>query len=180
MRLILTLLAALALAAPAAARPLDPAEAASLGKALAAFDTALTGRNSAALVAAIPPRLVAAIAAQSGMDVATLTSTMVTQSDAMLADTTFQDLSTDVKSADAQEAALPDGTSIVWAIVPVSFVMDRNGKRTAFRQSILALNDAGAWYLLRIEHPAQRDLAATVYPFLAGITIPPGEAKPLN
>ena len=180
MRLILTLLAALALAAPAAARPLDKAEAASLGTALSAYDAALTGHDSAALVAAIPPRLVAAIAAQSGMDVATLTSTMVTQSDAMLAETTFQDLGIDISAADARKARLPDGTGIVWALVPVSFVMDRNGKRTAFRQTILALNDGGAWYLMRIEQPAQRDLAATVYPFLATVTIPPGEATPID
>ncbi len=180
MRLILTLTAAIALAAPASARPLAPDESGSLGKSLAAFDAALTGRDSAALIAAIPPRLVDAIAAQSGTDAATLTSTLVTQSDAMLAGTTFDDLKTDIAAAEAEEARLPDGSQVTWALVPVSFVMDQNGRRTAYRQTILALNDGGSWYLMRIEHPAQRDLAATVYPFLADVKIPPGEATPVK
>lgn len=178
MRLLFALFATLALALPAAARPLTGAETRSLEKALRDFDRALTGRDSARLVAAIPPRIIAMIAGQSGMELAALQKAMAEQSDAALAGVTFTDLTTDPSRADAATATLGDGSTVTWALVPVSFVMDKDGTRQLFRQTILALNEADTWYLLRIEDPQQRDLVAAVYPFLADVAIPPTEVGP--
>ena len=61
--------AALLLALPAAARPLETAEAKTLDQALSAYLAAIEKGDATRIVGAIPPRILALFAAQSGMDV---------------------------------------------------------------------------------------------------------------
>lgn len=183
MRQILPVLAALWIAVipaqAAMARPLESDEANSLKTALKAYDGALVTGNSAALVAAIPPRIVAMIAGQSGMELAALQQALAEQSSAVMAGSVFSELTVDLPAAQAAEGRLSDGTQVLWALVPARFVLERDGKRVLYTQTILALHETDTWYLMRMEDPQQRDLVAAVYPFLAGIEITPTTATPI-
>lgn len=179
MRLIAALVALVLAALPAAARPLDRAEARGLERALAAYSDALQSGDAASLTASLPPRLMRFHAESVGLSEADLTNAMLQQTRAMMAQTSFGALRADPAGAEAADAILQDGTQVTWAILPAAFEMEQAGQRSRVGQPVLALRDGRAWYLIRIDD-SQKAALATVYPFLAEIALPATTIDPLN
>lgn len=166
-------------ALPAAARPLSADERQGLETAVTAYSRALETGDAAALTASLPPRVMRLHAGMTGLTVEALGAAMTEQTAAMLAGTRFGALVADPAAAEAAEAALADGTPVLWAVLPASFETEQAGKRVRVTQPILALRDGGAWYLIRID-PTQAQVLTAVYPFLSGVTLPPATVEPLN
>jgi len=57
-------------------------------------------------------------------------------------------------------------------VVPTSFVSESKGKATRNEQPLLAVEEAGKWYFLRIDGQERQDLAMIAYPFLKDEKIP--------
>ncbi len=176
-RLAATLLALL-LALPAAARPLDKAEAKGLGKAVTAYLAAIGAGDAEAIVAAMPPRVVSVFAAATGMEESALKTMLVQQTAALLKGTSVRDLSADQSALDAADETLGDGARVVWVLVPTAFVSEAGGKATHNEQPLLAVREGKAWHFLRIDGEDRQEVAALAYPFLAGRSFPEAKAEP--
>ena len=175
-----TLLAALLLALPAAARPLAKAEARALDKAITAYLDAIATGNAEAVVAAMPPRVVAIFAAATGLEQTALRKTLVEQTGALMRGTKVTDLSADQSALDAEDEGLADGASVAWVIVPTAFVSEMDGKTARNELPLLALREGKAWHFLRIDGPERREVAALAYPFLAGKEFPEAKTTPVE
>jgi len=179
MRLIAVLCLCALTALPAAARPLDRAEARGLQRALDAYSDALVSGDAAGLTASLPPRLMRFHARSIGLSQQDLTEAMTQQTRAMMAQTSFGPLLADPAGAQAAEATLQDGTRVTWAILPAAFEMEQGGQRSRVDQPVLALRDGRDWYLIRIDD-GQKAALAGVYPFLADIALPATTIDPVN
>lgn len=174
------LLATLLLALPAAARPLAKAEARALDTAITAYLGAIAEGDAEAVVAAMPPRVLAIFAAATGLEEKALRTTLVEQTGALMRGTKVSDLSADQSALDAGDETLADGATVVWVIVPTAFVSEAEGKAARNEQPLLALREGKAWHLLRIDGKERRDIAALAYPFLAGREFPEAKTTPVE
>jgi hypothetical protein len=176
----LALLAPWLPARPADARDLSTAEASSLNQAAGAYLSAVGRGDADKIVAALPPRVLTVFGAASGIEAKQLTKTLVEQTDALMKKTTFTKVAASDEVPQAGDTKLADGTDVVWAILKTSFISETDGKSTQNWQPLLALNEAGKWYFLRVEGPQSKQLAAIAYPFLNDIDFPSAASAPAN
>ncbi len=176
MRLLLSLALYALLALPAAARPLTPAEGESLGKAVDLYLAAIGRGDAVKIVGALPPRMLNVFAGATGVEADKLTDTLVEQTRAMAKTAKFRDLAAGRAGLDAGDEALADGTKVIWVLLPTTFTTESKGQKTRHEQPLLALNEGGAWYFLRIEGPQSQQLVSIAYPFLAEVEFPPAKA----
>lgn len=178
--LVLGLLAPVLMPFAADARDLTATEASSLDKAADAYLRAVGKRDAEKIVAALPPRILTVFGAAAGIEAKQLTKTLVEQTAALMENTRFSSVAASDEAPQAGDARLADGTDVVWAILNTSFVSETEGKATRNWQPLLALNEAGTWYFLRVEGPQSKQLAAIAYPFLNEIDFPSAASAPAN
>lgn len=176
--MLAAILCAIALASPAAARPLDKSEARALDKAVAAYFAAIGKGDAGRVVAAMPPRLVSIYSRATGLEAGRLHAMLAEQTAALMAGMQFRDFTSDLSALDAAEDELADGSRITWVLVPTAFVSETNGKATRNEQPLLAVLEGRNWYFLRIDGKERRDVAALAYPFLAGRDFPAARTSP--
>ena len=164
----------------AEARDLTAEEARALDKAADTYLRAVGRRDAERIVAALPPRILTVFGAAGGIESRQLTKTLVEQTAALMQKTRFRDVAASDAAPQAGDARLADGTDVVWAILNTSFVSETEGKATRNWQPLLALNEAGTWYFLRVEGPQSKQLAAIAYPFLNEIDFPSAASAPVN
>ena len=174
------LIAPVLTAIPSDARSLTADEAASLDGAAASYLRAVGRGDAERIVAALPPRVLTVFGAASGIEAKKLTKTLVEQTSALMDATTFTNVAASGEVPQAGDAVLEDGTAVVWAILKTSFVTETGGKSTQNWQPLLALNEGGEWYFLRVEGPQSKQLAAIAYPFLNDIDFPSAASAPIN
>lgn len=167
------LLLAMLMAHPAAARPLDAAEAKALDASLGAYLGAIGRSDAKGIVAALPPRVLNVFAGATGVETRKLEATLVDQTEALMKGTTVRDVTADQSTLDAEEDDLADGAKVIWVLIPTAFVTETDGAVMRNEQPLLAVEDGEKWYFLRIDGPERQQLAALAYPFLAGREFPP-------
>jgi hypothetical protein len=165
---------------PADARDLTAAESSSLNKAAGSYLRAVGNGDAQTIVAALPPRVLTVFGAASGIEAKQLTQTLVEQTAALMKKTKFTSVAASEEVPQAGDAKLADGTEVVWAILKTSFVSETDGKATQNWQPLLALEETGTWYFLRVEGPQSKQLAAIAYPFLNDINFPSAASAPAN
>jgi hypothetical protein len=178
MRWIAAIAITFALAMPAAARPLSPDEDAALTRSMDSYLRAIGSGNAERIVKGIPPRIMNIFAGTSGIEARNLEKTLIDQTAQMMKGSSFTDIGADRRALDAQDAALADGTPITWVVVPTAFTAETNGARTRNEQPMLAIREGEKWYFVRIDGPAQQQMVAMGYPFLAKATFPAARVTP--
>ncbi|MGB7321857.1 MAG: hypothetical protein WBC95_10630 [Albidovulum sp.] len=161
---------------PAVARTLDPTDAAALDKSVSAYLQAIGKGDAKGIVAALPPRILNVYAGATGIEMSKLRTTLEKQTQALLKGTKFRDLSADQADLDATDEVLSDGETVSWIVVPSAFATVTDSIVTQHLQPLLAINEGGKWYFLRIEGPDSQALAALAYPFLADQELPAATA----
>jgi hypothetical protein len=58
-------------------------------------------------------------------------------------------------------------------------VAETDGKATMNRMALLALNEGGKWYFVKVDGPQQKQIAAIAYPFVAEAAIPEPVVSPV-
>lgn len=159
-----------ALTAPLAAREATDAEKQQLTETVSAFDAATIANDIETVVKTIPPKVLAAMASQFGMDVAQLEAAVIEQSKIALAAVTLVSFKMDLDAASFAEGS--DGEP--YALIPTETVMEVNGGKVRAASDTLAILDEGTWYLVRIDDPAQVQILKQVYPGLAEAEFKPG------
>jgi hypothetical protein len=174
---IVAVLALLLATAPALARPLTEAETSALAATVETFDAAMRSEDYATVAKTIPPRIMAYIAKQAGVEVDALREVIITQMKAALADVKL--LSFGIDLANAKHRELPNGEPYV--LLPTETKMDAGaGGKFIAKADTLALLDDGVWYLLRVSETQQVTIMRQVYPEFAGIEFSPGTMEPLE
>ena len=168
---------ALLLSAGASARPPSEAENKALADRVAAFDAAMRAQDYEAVTRTIPPKIMEHVAMQGGIEVEALRQNLVAQMSATLAKVQVVSFGMDLGKAVHRE--LPGGEPYV--LIPTEIVMDAGETgRFKARSDTLALLDAGAWYLLRVNETQQVTVLRQVYPEFAGIEFSSGSMEPLK
>lgn len=180
--LTLSLMASLPVLAalPAAARPLEAAEARQMQSAVDGYLRAIGRGEADRVVAALPPRIKNIFAGSAGIEAGQLDAVLTEQTAALLKAATFADFAADVTGVEATDSALPDGSRVTWAIVPTQFTAANARGKTLNRQSLLVLNEGGEWYMMRIEGAQQQQLVAIAYPFLKDVAFPEATVTAAN
>ena len=178
MRLLVAVLFGIALALPAAARPLTPDEEAGLAKSMDIYLRAIGAGNAERIVNGIPPRILNIFAGTSGIEAKNLEKTLTDQTAAMMAGSRFTDIAADRTALDAGDATLADGTGVTWVVVPTAFTAETGGARTRNAQPMLALREDEKWYFVRIDGEQQKQMVTIAYPFLSDVTFPAATVTP--
>jgi hypothetical protein len=158
----------LASASSPSARSLTDAERQALGAQVATFEKAFSANDSDTVIATIPPKLMAAIAAKAGVTVEQLKQAMSAQMKEGLAKVKLLNFRLDFAGASFRETA--DGTP--YAVVPTFMLADIDNHRVEIKSPTLGFMDEGKWYLLRLENPGMTAIMQQVYPFLEKVELP--------
>jgi hypothetical protein len=158
------------------ARDLSGGEVASLKSAVTRFDAAMRGSDYEVVVDTIPPRVLAHIAEQSGMDRGALRTLVIATMKQALATVKLVSFSMDTGKLDQKQ--LGDGTP--YALIPTVTVMDAGTGKISVKSDTLALIDGGAWYLLRVSEAQQIAILRKVYPEFAGVEFPSGSVEAMK
>lgn len=178
MRRLAALFLSLVLALPAAARPLSQSEADTLSVAVDAYLAAIGAGSAEKIVTAMPPRILNVFAGATGVEASQLTEVLTGQTAAMMKGTRFTDLAAGKSRLEAEEGTLQDGSQVTWVLIPTRFTSTTGGVATINEQPLLAVNEGGSWYFVRVDGPERQQLAAAAYPFLADVRMPEATVRP--
>ncbi len=159
-------------ALPAVARPLSEDETKALTRSMDSYLRAIGSGDATRIVEGIPPRIVNIFAGTSGVEAHSLKKTLVDQTAAMLKGAKFSDVGADATAINAQDAAMADGTTVTWAVVPTSFTATTKTAKTRNEQPMLAIREDKTWYFVRIDGEQQKQMVSIAYPFLASVQFP--------
>ncbi len=179
MRFLAALVLSLLLAAPLMARPLSEAEGVGLQKAIDSYRRVTVNKNAEKIVATIPPRVLNVFAGTAGIEASKVQETLVTQTMELLKSTAIRDFVTAPGPFEGNDATLQDGAAVVWVVVPTQFTAEGKAGKTRNSQPLLAILEGGKWYFSRIDGPAQQQIVAFAYPFIAEAALPAATSTPL-
>lgn len=160
----------------ACATPYDmPAEdRADIAARIASFETAFVRGNTTEVINVIPPRLIKAIATEGRVSEKTLRREMAKATKNALA--TIKVVSFDMDFDNATFLTTPSGRP--YGLIPTQTVIQTpDGATLQSNNTTLTLEDAGIWYLIRIDEGRQIDLMRKVYPDFKDVTLPKGTSK---
>ena len=165
-------------AGPVAAQEIVAADRAAIAARVGAFDAAMRAGRIGDTIDFMPPRLLKAIATQSGVGVEELRPAMAQQ--AAEAFKVVKLLSYGMDLAAASTGLTPD-RSQGYMLIPTDTVMQMpDGRRIQSRSTTLALRDGGQWYLMRIDSPAHLAKLRETYPEFVGVEVPRGSMSAVD
>ncbi len=159
------------------AADLEEADKAQIAARVAFLDAAIAGSDFSALTEVIPPRILDHIAGRFGATVEELKAAMVEQMAAAMETASIEESTMDLAQSLYLETA--DGTP--YALIPTRTVVavKDQGKFEALSQT-LAIQDDGAWYLVRVDEASQINILREVYPSFAGTEFPASSVREME
>lgn len=175
-RLTRSLTAALLMLAAFIALPAAAETDKALLKQLGAFEDAVREADGATVAAQMPPSLIVFFAGNSSRSPEDMRRIMA---DGMSAAMKTTDLISVEINIDLLATDTAGGSN--WALVPVtSDIRSKDGVKVRSISSLFAVEEDGAWYLMRIENAGQADLLKKIYPQFADVEIPLGSLEILE
>jgi hypothetical protein len=135
-----------------------------------AFSNAFKSLEYEAIVAAIPPTLLKAIAEPNGFSVAEMRTKLIEVLPTVMEGVTFVDLQMDV--ANATYGRSPKG--LAYAMIPTWVITDSDEGRVRGTSITLAVEEDGAWYLIRIASEVEINQVRAAFPDLDHLKFPLG------
>lgn len=175
-RLFYCLFLLVAIAHPALARDLSPAEQDSLRTRIERFSTALNAQDFELVGTTVPPKIFEFIARDAGVTVEQLRGALTTQMQMALAAVKITEFTMDAQAITL--AQTPDGTP--YALVPTKTVMETGGQTIEAKSHTLALIDGADWYLLKVSDQQQVTILRKVYPSFAEVEFPDDSMQPVK
>lgn len=160
------------LGAPVLAQEVTAADRAQVEARIDILERALAGGDFAASLDVTPPALRAALARRFGITEAEMRTLVAEAMAPMMADVTFVSYEMDVPGAAIRTT--PDGGR-TYLMIPTTTVMDvKDAGRVRVRSETLAIEEAGDWYLVRVQEAAQVTMLREVYPEFADVQFADG------
>ena len=150
---------------PAAARDLTAVERISLARTVGRFDAAMRTKNIPVVIDIVPPRVVAHIAAQAGVDRRRLRSVMIRQTREVMDAAVIRAFAMDVSRA--RYGATANGTP--YALIPTTATIRMGDQEVTKASNTLAMQDGGHWYLLDLNEASRVAIFTQVYPEFRGV-----------
>ena len=164
--------ALLMLGAPALAQEVTARDREQIEARIDILEQAIAGGDFAASLDVTPPALRAALAGRFGITEAEMRTLMAEALAPMMADLTFVSYDMDVPGAAIHTTPTGGRT---YLLIPTATVMDvRDAGRLRVRTDTLAIEEAGDWYLVRVQEEAQVSILREVYPEFADVQFPAG------
>ena len=161
----------------AVAQELTPEQISALHTRISDFNRAMHSSDYNTIASVTPPKMIAFIAGQAGMDQKTLRDGMISQIKAAMEKVTLESYSMDLAAAEYK--SLSDNS--IFALIPTETIMDiAEMGRIQQRSDTLALLDEGQWYLVRIADTAQASILRQVYPQFADVEFSRGSMNMLK
>lgn len=160
------------LGSPALAQEVTAADRARIEARIDILEQALAGGDFAASMDVTPPALRAALASRFGVTEAEMRAAVAAAMGPMMAEVTFVSYEMDVPGAAVRTTPVGGRT---YLMIPTTTVMDvEETGRIRVRTDTLALEEAGDWYLVRVQEAAQITILREVYPEFADVDFPEG------
>lgn len=158
---------------PLSARDLSASDMTALDARIALFDKAIETNDFEAIGSVVPPKLIAAMAEQFGMEPAQLTASMHQAMENAMSQVTVMSYAMDTSSATVSETS----AGRPYALIPSTIVMKVDNSTMQGDNKTLAFADEGVWYLVRIDDANQVRFLTLAYPEFKGIDFPAGTLK---
>ena len=153
----------------ACAKDLTSEERTGLDRAVSQFSVAFQAGDFAAILEALPPRVMDRFLRQSGISKEEFVKHVSDLMRKALTEVKMISYAMDVGKAQAETR--PDGTSYV--LIPTQTVMQvPSGDKVSIKSHTLAIFEGGTWYLMRISDPPQVAVLVDVYPEFKSVTLP--------
>lgn len=161
---------------PVSARDLTAADKQALEARIAQFEQSFASGDLQAVSSAVPPKLLASMADEFGMDPADLTEAMTQAMEAAMASVTLNsyEMSMDRATSGVTSAGR------AYMLVPTTTVMTVEGRKMEATSETLAFADEDIWYLVRIDDARQVQFLTRAYPEFEGVDFPKGSIKVLE
>lgn len=169
-------LAALLITAPASARDLTAEDRAALDQRIDTFEASFERKDLSGVFSVIPPKIVAVMSEQFGMEPDQLRTAMAQAMEQAMASVTIVAYSMEPENAD--QAVTASGRP--YLLIPTSTVMQVEGNKIQANSKTLAFADDGVWYLVRIDDAQQVQFLTAAYPEFKGVDFPSGSVKMLE
>ena len=170
MRPLALLVTASIWAAPALAREVTEEDRGAVEVLIAQVDAAMEDGDMMAAMDVVPPALLDAMAEATGLSTEAMREAMEAALEQAMAEVEI--VSSEMRLADAEEAETSEGRP--YLLVPTETVMKVADQTLRNESDTLALEDGGAWYLVRIDDVSQIAMVQQVYPDFAGVEFPRG------
>ncbi|MCX7567039.1 hypothetical protein OS189_11870 [Sulfitobacter sp. F26169L] len=162
------------IAACAAPYTLPANDRADIAARIASFERAFLRGDTNEIINVVPPRMITAIAAESGVSEKLLRREMakVTRE----ATSKIKVVSFGMALDQAKFLTTPSGRP--YGLIPTqTIVQSPDGTKLQSNNNTLTLEDGGKWYLIRIDDARQIELMRKLYPDFKDVTLPKGTAK---
>ncbi len=155
-----------------AARELTDFETKSLEARLEVFSAAIKENDIEMVMRMLPPRFLEYLSEVSGVSVKAIIASAADQGHEVMGQVEISEFSMGLGEFNAIDVSNFGTNNVVYGLVQMSFVLDMLATRSRHDSEVLAINDEGVWYLLRIASSEQLGLLQLVYPFFAGLPLP--------
>ncbi len=167
-------IALLLAACTTAAYTVPPADRAAIASRIAGFERAFVSNDTAEIVNVVPPRIISAIASESGVPEVLLREEMAKLTREATRD--VEVISFGMSLDTAQFLTTPTGRP--YGLIPTQTVVKTDAGRTVQSDTLtLTLEDVGIWYLVRIDEARQTQLLREIYPDFRDVSFPKGTSK---
>ncbi len=164
-------------AGPVNARDAIDTEKAALAATVTDFNQAMAKLDFKRVVATIPPKVIAKIAAKADLPLAKVTEMTIAVMKTSMETVKLESFSMDMAKVEHKQLASGEP----YALIPTVTVMGLEDKQRVEQKSLtLALLDAGQWYLVRVSETSQLLILRDVYPEFAGVEFPRGSMEVLD
>ncbi|OOY09215.1 hypothetical protein [Thioclava sp. F36-7] len=149
----------------------DAADRNAVTQEVAGFTKAVDEKDYSVFFDTVPPKMMQAIADQTGVPKEQLEDIMRKQINDAMASVTIDDFEMNIAAMKTGETS----SGRAYAQIPTSTVMEvPDMGKVRSTNTTLALQDGEEWYLVRIDSPAQIAVLRKVYPDFEGIEFPKG------
>lgn len=174
MRYAVLAIAMAAMALPALARPVEETDRAEVGRLLVELEDSVMKLDMERTVALMPAPIFDTLAEMNGVTTDQLRTAMDQAAEQALSSVEFLSATFDMDGATEGETS----SGRPYIQIPSIVDMDVNGAgKVRSRSTVLALEDGGSWYLLRVEDEAQKAALAGAYPDFDGVEFPQGSLE---
>ena len=162
--------------APLSADELSSADKQALTTRIIEFEQDFQSGDLQAVSSAVPPKLMATMADQFGMEPAALSKAMTQAMETAMASVTLNSYAMSVDRATSGVTS----AGRTYMLVPTTTVMTVEGRKMEATSETLAFADDGIWYLVRIDDAQQVQFLTRAYPEFKGVAFPKGSLKILE
>ena len=163
------LAAMLAVLSPAASFADQHDQRAQIAQATEAFQDLFIAGDFLTMMQALPPRLMDAVVAQSGLPRDEAAQALAQQSAAAMEGISILEINMDVENA-----TIGTENGLTYALIPtLTILLGENGNQMRTESTTLGLFENGQWSLSRIASEQQEIAMKTLYREIANVTFPP-------